>query len=136
MSGISGLSGQDLVTRRTGADYLKLYGELKATAEKLDNGPEDWLTRGGEVSVIEQNPAKGSFSLSYQRPDVIARESLILHRETPSEEPYQTQSLELGHEGSLLKVTHSQDTTRDVFGDETRTVLYVDPRTGELCSPR
>lgn len=135
MSGITALTSQDLVTRRSGADYLKLYNELKITAEHLDNGPEDWLTRGGEVSVVDNQPGL-TFSLSYQRPDVIARESFILYRETEGDQGYEAQSLELGHEGDLLKVTHRQDTTRDVFGDDAHSVLYVDPGTGQVFSPK
>lgn len=135
MSAIDAFSGQDLTIRRTGAAYLKLYHDLRTTAERMDNAPEDWLTRGGEVSLVDSQAGR-TFSLSYQRADVIARESLILHREDHTPQGYQAQSLELGQDGELLKVTHRLDSTRDVFGDEAQTILYVDPGTGELFSPR
>jgi hypothetical protein len=133
MSDLACLRHQNLTSRRTGADYLKLYAELKQTAQRLDNGPHDVLTRGGEVSVVEREGPE-EFSLSYQRGDVIAQESLILYRKTDTPE-YQATSLELGLRGEMLEVTHRHDATRDIYGDENKTVLYVDPSSGETLRP-
>lgn len=138
MSSLDGLRGIDLSARRTGAEYLRLYGQLKAVAEQEDNGPLDVLRRGGEVSLSVGSVYGGGaerkehFGLSYQRPDVIARESLILHAATSEAEDYEARRLEFGHEGELLKVTHSADFTRDQFGDELKAVLYVDPESATV----
>lgn len=133
MSAWETIRSLDLGARRTGAEYLKLYRDFKAVANAEDQGPCDVLRRGGEVSlsqgsVYRTGPEDSEeISLSYQRPDVIAAEDLTLRRAAFTAEVYECQTLQFGREGSLLKVTQSRDLTRDEYGDELRTVLYVDP---------
>lgn len=140
MSSLDNVRTLDLGARRTGPEYLNLYRQFKAAAEKEDNGPLDVLRRGGEVSVSEGNvygdgpQNREEVSLSYQRPDVIAAEALTLRRAAFSQGGYEAKTLEFGREGSLLKVTQSRDTARDRYGDESKTVLYVDPTSGNLFS--
>lgn len=134
MSILDGFRHLDLTARQTGAEYLRLYNGAKVASEKLDNQPEDVLRRGGEVHVVEGLEQSEQFSLSYQRPDVIANESLILRRSGLDGERYFAHTVEFGREGSLLEVTHSLDETKNTFGDETRTVLYIDPESSRLFS--
>ncbi|MFA5507856.1 MAG: hypothetical protein WC314_12750 [Vulcanimicrobiota bacterium] len=140
MGPLDNVRALDLKARRTGAEYLNLYQQFKDIANEEDNGPLDVLRRGGEVlisegSVYGEGPShREQVALSYQRPDVIAKESLVLKQAAISEGNYKAETLEFGQEGSLLKVTQSQDTTRDQYGDEMKTVLYVDPTTGALFS--
>lgn len=138
MSPLESVRSIDLSARRTAGEYLKVYRDFKAVVEAEDNGPRDVLRRGGEVSVSEGSvygdgpPNREEVSLSYQRPDVIAAEDLTLRRAAFTEGVYESKTLQFGREGSLLKVTQSRDTTRDQYGDEHRTVLYVDPTSQQI----